>query len=108
MTIQEWNALRPGDLIRYIEHPDIRYRVHALGEEVDLSKDLTNPLPMMSRDLWIDRLLSRDDPLYPDYSIYEPGDAKDFELDSVLAFPTPPILTVFRERGDASGQEPPP
>jgi hypothetical protein len=79
MTIEEWNQLRPGDLIQHKKDPSIRYMVHALGEEIDLSDDLTDPRPMMSRNLWIDPLLPPDDPFYPDITEYEPGDCDHFE-----------------------------
>jgi hypothetical protein len=81
MTIEEWNQLRPGD---FIQHPgtDTRYKVHALGKDtVDVEKDATENdiIIIRSRNLWIDPLLSPDDPYYPDITEYEPGDADDFE-----------------------------
>jgi hypothetical protein len=82
MTIEEWNRLRPGD---FIQHPgtETRYKVHALGEDVvDVEQDARGRgiiLLTISRELWIDPLLSPDDPFYPDITKYEPGEAGGFE-----------------------------
>jgi hypothetical protein len=80
MTIEEWNEVKPGDLIQHVKDPSIRYQIHALGSEVDLSDDLTEPRPMMARNLWVDPLLDPSDPYYPDICEFEPGDAKRLEL----------------------------
>lgn len=67
-------------------------QIHALGKEFDLADDLTDPLPMMSRNLWVDPLLSPDDPYYPDITEFEPGDADWFERIELKG--VPPALKV--------------
>jgi hypothetical protein len=80
MTIKEWNQLQPGDLIQ-IEGTKLRYLVNALGERIIdvIGKDSMGIVTLsISRNLWLDPLLSPEDRLWPDISIYEPGDAKLF------------------------------
>ena len=81
MNIEEWNRLRPGDLIRF-KGTDECCLVNALGERTidEIGKDSMGILMLsISRNLWLDPLLSPEDPFWPDISIYEPGDAKQFD-----------------------------
>lgn len=72
MTNTEWNALRPGDYIRRIRHPDVIYKVTALGPD-DEWQDEGEPIIISHQVETIDPFNSRD------VADYDPGDSPDYE-----------------------------
>lgn len=72
MTIAEWNALKVGDFIRSIRHPDVIYRVSALGQD-DEWQDEGEPIVISHQVETTDPFNSRD------VCEYDPGEAGDYE-----------------------------
>jgi hypothetical protein len=84
MTIEEWNQLRPGDYIQRIGCLSVRFKIHALTPDEDWSD---NDQAVLTHQLWLNPLLSPEDPLFPDIGLYDPGECDRFERASAKIVP---------------------
>jgi hypothetical protein len=91
MTIEEWNKLRPGDLIHYSKDPSIRYQVHTLGEDSNWGNTGTDQV-VIAHEIWLDPLLPVTDPDYPDIVRYDPGECDFYERAELKEDEPRPVL----------------